>query len=34
VWAALNARYARIKGQVLPEQQHRPKGRRKQPVAA
>jgi hypothetical protein len=34
VWATLNARYARIKGQVLPEQQHRPKGRRKQPVAA
>jgi hypothetical protein len=24
-WAALNARYARIKGQVLPEQQRRPK---------
>ena len=34
VWAALNARYARIKGQVLPDQLHRPKGRRKQPVAA
>jgi hypothetical protein len=34
VWAALNARYARIKGQVLPEQQHRPKRRRQQPVAA
>jgi hypothetical protein len=34
VWAALNARYARIKGQVLPDQQRRPKGRRKQPVAA
>ncbi|MEN6304358.1 MAG: hypothetical protein ABFD96_16615, partial [Armatimonadia bacterium] len=34
VWAALNARYARINGQVLPEQQHRPKGRRRQPVAA
>ena len=33
VWAALNARYARIKGQVLPDQQHRPKSRRKQPVA-
>jgi hypothetical protein len=34
VWAALNARYARIKGQVLPDQQRRPKGRRRQPVAA
>jgi hypothetical protein len=32
VWAALNARYARIKGQVLPEQQRRPRTRR--PVAA
>ena len=31
VWAALNARYARIKGQVLPEQQRRPK--RSQKVA-
>jgi hypothetical protein len=34
VWAALNARYARIKGQVLPEQQRRPKQRRRQGVAA
>jgi hypothetical protein len=34
VWAALNARYARIKGQVLPDQQRRPKGRRRQPAAA
>jgi hypothetical protein len=34
VWAALNARYAKIKGQVLPENLHRPKGRRRQPVAA
>jgi hypothetical protein len=34
VWAALNARYARIKGQVLPENlQRKPKGRR-QPAAA
>jgi hypothetical protein len=33
VWAALNARYARIKGQVLPDQQRRPKGRRQPPVA-
>lgn len=31
-WAALNARYARIKGQVLPEQLR--KKRKKQPVAA
>ena len=29
VWAAVNARYARIKGQVLPEQHRRPKSRRK-----
>ena len=29
VWAAVNARYARIKGQVLPEQHRRPKARRK-----
>jgi hypothetical protein len=34
VWAALNARYARIKGQVLPEQQRRSKQRRRQGVAA
>jgi hypothetical protein len=34
VWAALNARYARIKGQVLPEQHRRPKQRRRQGVAA
>jgi predicted RNA methylase len=34
VWAALNARYARIKGQVLPEQQRRAKQRRRQGVAA
>jgi hypothetical protein len=36
VWAAVNARYARIKGQVLPEQHRRPKraGRRTQGVAA
>lgn len=27
VWAAVNARYARIKGQVLPEQHRRPKRR-------
>jgi hypothetical protein len=27
VWAAVNARYARIKGQVLPEQHRRPKTR-------
>ncbi len=32
VWAALNARYARIKGQVLPEQHRRPKQRRRQGV--
>ena len=32
VWAALNARYARIKGQVLPDQLRTK--RRKQPVAA
>ena len=29
VWAAVNARYARIKGQVLPEQHRRPKARRR-----
>jgi hypothetical protein len=34
VWAAVNARYARIKGQVLPEQHRRPKQRRRQEVAA
>jgi hypothetical protein len=35
VWAALNARYARIKGQVLPEQLRRkPRTRRQPPVAA
>jgi predicted RNA methylase len=34
VWAALNARYARIKGQVLPEQQRRPKQRRRQGAEA
>lgn len=34
VWAAVNARYARIKGQVLPEQHRRPKQRRRQDVAA
>jgi hypothetical protein len=28
VWAAVNARYARIKGQVLPEMHRRPKARR------
>lgn len=34
VWAALNARYARIKGQVLPEQlKRKPRTRRPQPVA-
>jgi hypothetical protein len=33
VWAALNARYARIKGQVLPEQQRRAKGRRRKAAA-
>jgi hypothetical protein len=32
VWAALNARYARIKGQVLPETHRRPKQRRRQEV--
>ena len=30
VWAALNARYARIKGQVLPEQQHKRRTARRQ----
>ena len=35
VWAAVNARYARIKGQVLPEQHRRPKrASRRQGVAA
>jgi hypothetical protein len=34
VWAAVNARYARIKGQVLPETHRRPKTRRRQGVAA
>ena len=35
VWAAVNARYARIKGQVLPEQYRRPKrAGRRQGVAA
>ena len=35
VWAAVNARYARIKGQVLPEQHRRPKrAGRRQAVAA
>lgn len=34
VWAAVNARYARIKGQVLPETHRRPKQRRRQEVAA
>ena len=29
VWAAVNARYARIKGQVLPEQHRRPKRQRR-----
>lgn len=29
VWAAVNARYARIKGQVLPEQHRRPKSRQR-----
>jgi hypothetical protein len=33
VWAAVNARYARIKGQVLPEQHRRPKARQKQGAA-
>ena len=33
-WAALNARYARIKGQVLPETLHRTGRRRRQPAAA
>jgi hypothetical protein len=32
VWAAVNARYARIKGQVLPETHRRPKQRRRQEV--
>jgi hypothetical protein len=31
VWAAVNARYARIKGQVLPEQYRRPKRRSRRP---
>lgn len=35
VWAAVNSRYARIKGQVLPEQHRRPKrATRRQEVAA
>ena len=35
VWAAVNARYARIKGQVLPEQHRRPKrAAKRQGVAA
>jgi hypothetical protein len=35
VWAAVNARYARIKGQVLPEQHRRPKrASKRQGVAA
>ena len=34
VWAAVNARYARIKGQVLPEQHRRPKQHRRQGVTA
>lgn len=35
VWAAVNARYARIKGQVLPEQLAKKKPRQKrQEVAA
>lgn len=35
VWAAVNARYARIKGQVLPEQHRRPKrAKKRQEVAA
>jgi hypothetical protein len=29
VWAAVNARYARIKGQVLPETHRRPKARKR-----
>lgn len=33
VWAAVNARYARIKGQVLPETYRRPRARRHQDVA-
>jgi 16S rRNA A1518/A1519 N6-dimethyltransferase RsmA/KsgA/DIM1 with predicted DNA glycosylase/AP lyase activity len=34
VWAAVNARYARIKGQVLPEQHRRKATRRHPPVTA
>ena len=34
VWAALNARYARIKGQVLPENLRRKPRARRQPAAA
>jgi predicted RNA methylase len=34
VWAMVNARYARIKGAVLPETYRRPKTRRRQGVAA
>ena len=33
VWAAVNARYAKIKGQVLPETHRRPKRRQRQGVA-
>jgi len=33
VWAAVNARYARIKGQVLPEQHRRPKRQRRKVAA-
>ena len=33
-WAALNARYAKIKGQVLPETYRRPKARQRQQAAA
>jgi hypothetical protein len=34
VWAAVNARYARIKGQVLPETYRRPRTRKRREVAA
>jgi hypothetical protein len=34
VWAAVNARYARIKGQVLPEVHRRPKRRQRQEATA
>ena len=33
VWAAVNARYARIKGQVLPEKHRRPKARQRRAAA-